>query len=137
VLKIREPGDRRNRQAPAKKARVFENDIDTLSLKFGYCQLILSERKCPEETRTTTIESRRLHYFDLRDLGESRKVYRIVVHPGEHNRHNFTWAISIKGGEEVKQVIVAASPLTAGDIRKPDAKRSTAGQRACSWNQLT
>ena len=62
MLKVGKPSDRRKRQAPAKKARVFEHDVDALGPKFGCGRPIEPERQAQQQ--------------DLHDDGQKRAIAR-------------------------------------------------------------
>jgi hypothetical protein len=95
MLKIRKPCDRRKRQTPAKKTCGLENEIDTFGLKFRRCRPIQPKRKRGNETRTTPIKRRRLHYLDAWNSCESRKLGGFFTHPREHNRLDFAGAVPV------------------------------------------
>ena len=124
MLKIRKPGDRRQRQAPSEKTGRFEHDVDTRNLKRLGRLTIEPERKRVDQFRIPPIEGDRSHDFDG---GNARKRIEFIsglVGRGKENRRDFARTIAIERRKQIALIIIAACPKAPRNVRKRDAKRS-------------
>src|SRR3954464_8963926 len=118
MLKDRKPCKRWKWQAPAKKPRIFKDEIVAFGIKLSCSRPIKPERKCGHKSGSSPIERRRLHDFNAGNSRQSRKVSGVVIHPREHDRYNSARAIPVQRYEKIALIVVAAGPKAAGSMRE-------------------
>ena len=124
MLEIRKPSYRGIRQAPSKKPRGLDYDIDLVALEFNHSGAIKPDKNRGCKTSRRLTESSGLDNLHRRQFGEFGQLPLIGVDFRKHDRNKTSFLMRVESDKKICQVIESSRPCTAGNVRKRETEGS-------------